>query len=433
MIIARATGGGVSLPVVDETAIIYKTGNVAITQTHNIDAYSTARVITWQNAAGTVALLETAQTFTAAQKINVNSTTALFVEQDGVKDNVLVVDTTNDSIALLNSRFSFAENTTFTGGVLAFAGSSPTSDYTTVNASLKSETQVDSNPGAGVFARGAFFGTAIRATNTNNVQGMQVAAIADGATTFTQSDLRCLTVYDKISNANATITNLYNLYIAPRQTRAGTVGTQYGIYIDALPATTEYAIYTNGGEHRLGDNVNVVGSGDTQQLTVNGFTTQSTAVAGIFGNDNVTNAVKTVLTFGHNSSGTPLVGYGAGLLCTLKSSTTTFQNAGRLQYKWATATHATRAALGQLTVYYTTTERTVIGWGANSTAPLLGFYDIAAAPVVKPATTGTTTGFTAGGGAAVLVDSTFTGNSGTTAYTVGDVILALKQLGLLTA
>src|SRR3990167_5150816 len=33
------------------------------------------------------------QTFTAAQKINVNSATAYVVEQDGVKDNVLVVDT----------------------------------------------------------------------------------------------------------------------------------------------------------------------------------------------------------------------------------------------------------------------------------------------------------------------------------------------------
>lgn len=38
-------------------------------------------------------LAVTGQTFTTAQKINVNSTTAFFVEQDGVKDNVFVVDT----------------------------------------------------------------------------------------------------------------------------------------------------------------------------------------------------------------------------------------------------------------------------------------------------------------------------------------------------
>lgn len=47
------------------------------------------------------------------------------------------------------------------------------------------------------------------------------------------------------------------------------------------------------------------------------------------------------------------------------------------------------------------------------------------------ATTGQTSGFTAGAGAAVLVDSTFTGGLGTKAYTVGDVIRALKTLGAL--
>ncbi len=49
---------------------------------------------------GTVALLATANVFTAAQVINVNSTTALLVEQDGVHDSVLVVDTTNGRIGV---------------------------------------------------------------------------------------------------------------------------------------------------------------------------------------------------------------------------------------------------------------------------------------------------------------------------------------------
>jgi hypothetical protein len=48
-----------------------------------------------------------------------------------------------------------------------------------------------------------------------------------------------------------------------------------------------------------------------------------------------------------------------------------------------------------------------------------------------PITAGEVTGFTAGAGAAVLVDSTFTGNLGTTAYTISDVVKALKFLKLL--
>ena len=74
------------------------------------------------------------------------------------------------------------------------------------------------------------------------------------------------------------------------------------------------------------------------------------------------------------------------------------------------------------------TNGTKIG---TATTQKLGFFN--AGPVVQPATTGTTTGFTAGLGTPVLSDSTFTGNTGSAAYTIGDIVLALKQLGLLAA
>lgn len=65
----------------------------------------------------------------------------------------------------------------------------------------------------------------------------------------------------------------------------------------------------------------------------------------------------------------------------------------------------------------------------TTTSQKLSFYG--ASPVTQRATTGTTTGFTAGSGTAVNDDSTFTGDTGTRAYTIGDIVKAMKELGLL--
>lgn len=60
----------------------------------------------------------------------------------------------------------------------------------------------------------------------------------------------------------------------------------------------------------------------------------------------------------------------------------------------------------------------------------LGFFG--AATVAQPVAAGVVAGFVAGAGAAVLDDSTFTGAVGATAYTIGDIVAALKTLGLIT-
>lgn len=66
--------------------------------------------------------------------------------------------------------------------------------------------------------------------------------------------------------------------------------------------------------------------------------------------------------------------------------------------------------------------------GALASNPI-GFFGTT--PVVQPTTTGTTTGFTQGTGTIVMSSSTFTGGIGTSAYTQGDTINALKKLGLM--
>lgn len=66
--------------------------------------------------------------------------------------------------------------------------------------------------------------------------------------------------------------------------------------------------------------------------------------------------------------------------------------------------------------------------GALASNPLAFFGNT---PVIQPSTTGTMAGFTQGTGSIVMVGSTFTGGIGTSAYTQGDMVNALKKLGLM--
>lgn len=124
-------------------------------------------------------------------------------------------------------------------------------------------------------------------------------------------------------------------------------------------------------------------------------------------------------------------------------TTTTFTAAGRALVDDATAA-AQRTTLGLGTadtptfggltiadagnVVLDTTTGTKIG---TATGQKLGFYN--ATPVIQQAGTGETVGFTAGGGTNVTDASTFTGNVGSTAYRISDIVKALKNLGLLAS
>lgn len=71
------------------------------------------------------------------------------------------------------------------------------------------------------------------------------------------------------------------------------------------------------------------------------------------------------------------------------------------------------------------------GTKLGATGAKLGF--MGATPVVRPSSTGEATGFTAGAGTAVDHLATFTGNTGSSAYTLNDVVKHLKTLGLLAS
>lgn len=114
--------------------------------------------------------------------------------------------------------------------------------------------------------------------------------------------------------------------------------------------------------------------------------------------------------------------------------------AGTLQASDATAAATIANSTGIVTVSggLTMTDAKDIAVGSTTGTKIgtaasqkLGFFN--ATPVVQQNTTGTVTGFTAGSGSTAKDDSTYTGNSGATAYTVGDVVKALKALGFLAA
>lgn len=93
-----------------------------------------------------------------------------------------------------------------------------------------------------------------------------------------------------------------------------------------------------------------------------------------YGANSTTNAVVNHLRLRRDSTGTAAAGFGLGIIAELESSTTNAQSAGRLTWEWATATHASRAAKGRLTAYYTSTEREAITWVANSTDASVGVF-----------------------------------------------------------
>lgn len=74
---------------------------------------------------------------------------------------------------------------------------------------------------------------------------------------------------------------------------------------------------------------------------------------------------------------------------------------------------------------------TVIDARASGTTKEFAVFG--ATPVAQPSGTGETTGFTAGSGTGVNDDSTFTGNVGSTAYRISDIVKHLKNLGLIAS
>lgn len=277
---------GVSPPFVDETPIVYKTGNVAITQTHDIDAYTVARVVTWPDAALTVAGKNIDNQFSVSQNIIASGA-----------DIYLGITRTGGK---------------FCGMLAGLSGSTFQYDKT-----------------------GSFF---IHAADT----------VSD-----------------------ATILSTHNLTFTGTGTARGRLGinnTAPGGLIDAfVSSTVRFFVSESNGYVGIKHN--------TPLAPIHPIEASAS-----------TNVVSNVAILGHNTTGTPVAGYGTGLLFQGESSTTIDQNMARIASAWQTATHATAVADIIAQAYYNnagTFTASEIWRGRAGAAPLFGV--LGATPVARQA------------------------------------------------
>lgn len=159
-----------------------------------------------------------------------------------------------------------------------------------------------------------------------------------------------------------TIGTYYGINLQTAST-GGTITNIYGIYLNNINtgATLNYAIYTNAGLVRFGDQLSIVGSADSNQLTVTGYTTQTDPVSHFIDNTAATNVVRNVLRLEARSTGTAAAGFGAGLGLWAETATNaSYRPVGFIGAPLVTATTASYTGKLQLGAY------DVAAYGAGS-------------------------------------------------------------------
>jgi hypothetical protein len=231
--------------------------------------------------------------------------------------------------------------------------------------------------GAGASARsyiGGAFSSASQSVNAQNLtsptgglQGGNFNVAHNGTGTLTSAYAGTMSITGKIIT-NATSLLIANSSITSGNTwgtykgieiwdpgGAGSLTNNYAIYINAIAkgGTLNYALYTNAGLVRLGDNTTIAGT-----LGVTGAITGSSTGA-LTVTDAATNTIVDALTLTHNSSGVAAGSnvFGSRVLYTGKSSTTANQNMASLDATWFVATDASRASQWDAAAYYTSTKQ----------------------------------------------------------------------------
>jgi len=337
---------------------------LVISEGLTLTAGAAGQTFTFPSVGGTVALLNAANVFTAIQKINVNSTTALLVEQDGVMDNILVVDTTNGYV---------------------FLGTADPSLYTTNIAKLTVVTP-DSIPFAQVKytdTAGAGSGMHIRRArgtessptvvqNNNTIGGITWQGYSAAAGLFLPLASIAGLVDGTPDSGGSTTDMPGRLQFSTTPEGSATLSIRMIIDNDGL--TT---IGATKGTARF----EVKGTTDVVQLLVTGHTTNAVATPIIqFTRNDTAAGISAML--GLTALGSGAAGDGGSILFKGKSSTTAAQGMGLIDFRWIVATHATRTSALRLYAEDYGATRLGLEIQGNGTATLLGFFGVP--PVVQP-------------------------------------------------
>jgi hypothetical protein len=307
-------------------------------------------------ATGTAALLATANVFTAVQQITVATTSAKALILKTSDNN-----TTNNLLELQNSAGGLIAAISATGKIGTGAAPSEgigvnqliTTASTTalIGLSFIARRGAGSTVGyvIGFSGNGEIVATAGGAAAGGIVYGgsVGVKVAGSGANTATATLVIGFDIEPPALTAPIAITGnvVRGLYI--RNQGNALLTTSYGMEIAAQSGSaTNYALYTNTGLNRFGDQVVIAGTQDLNQLKVTGFTTQT--LSPVYFVDNVadTNSIRNILQLEAQSTSTVAVGKGSALLFSLETATNgTFQNAGRVyaQFPADVATSATNA------------------------------------------------------------------------------------------
>ena len=101
-------------------------------------------------------------------------------------------------------------------------------------------------------------------TLQQNFNSFGAVTLAQTGGAVTMDDAAHLLASVPGANTSVTLTKAVGLRVADAATTAGTVTSAYGIYVDAIASgdTNDYAIYTNAGTVRFGDDVSLDGDLD---------------------------------------------------------------------------------------------------------------------------------------------------------------------------